>query len=138
MSSFTMVMMEEGVEVELPTDLTGIISILDREVPYYSCHGHGYTVSSGKGTLGKSWELMIKSVNYTNPEIDPFAIGRIELQKIDDQNIQLRIPPRFGQELPHADEFDPAGEIFGSFIFHMLNTLQRYKLLELPGVLPTV
>ena len=138
MSSFTMVMMGEGVEVELPTDLTRIISILDKEVPYYSCHGHGYALSSGKCTLGKSWELMIKSVNYTNPDIDPFAIGRIEIRKIDDQHIQLRIPPRLGQELPHADEFDPAGELFGSFICHMLNTLQRYKLLDLPGVLPTV
>jgi hypothetical protein len=138
MSSFTMVMMEEGVEVELPTDLTELVSILDKEVPGFSCNGYGYSVIAGKGTLGRNWELMIKSVDLSSPEAPPVSLGRIELQKIDAEFVRLRIPPRFGQDLPEADEFDPDGKILGSFMFHTLNTLQQHELMDLPGVLPTV
>ena len=142
MSSFIMSMLEEGVEVEVQSDLTAIISMLDREVPYFSCNGYGYRVTSGKGILGKRWELMIKSVHYANGDTTPFSIGRVELEKLDDSFVRFRIPPRCDQEstalrepLP-VNEHDPDGRIFGSFVSQTLNTLQRYKLIELPGVLP--
>ena len=136
MSSFIMSMLEEGVEVEVPSDLTAIISMLDREVPYFSCNGYGFRVTSGKGTLGKRWELMIKSVNYANGDATPFSVGRVELEKLDDNFVRFRIPPRLDQESPSVNENDPDGRIFGSFVSQTLNTLQRYKLIELPGFLP--
>jgi len=136
MSSFIMTMLEEGVEVEVPSDLTAIISMLDREVPYFSCNGYGFRVTSGKGTLGKSWELMIKSVHYANGDTTPFSVGRVELEKLDDNLVRFRIPPRFDQESPSVSENDPDGRIFGSFVSQTLNTLQRYQLIELPGFLP--
>ncbi len=138
MSSFTMLMLEEGVEVELETDLTGIIKILDTEVPHFSCEGHGYTVTAGKGTLGKRWELMIKSFNHAHRGPAPTLIGRVEVEKIEAGLVQLRIPPRVEQPVSTDDEFDRDGRIFGSFIFQTLNTLQRHNLLQLPGFLPTV
>ena len=138
MSSFTMMMLEEGVEVELPTDLSVIIKILDTEVPHFSCEGHTYTVTAGKGTLGKRWELLIRSINNAHKAPTPLPIGRVELEKVEAGLVQLRIPPRVEQGISTADEFDRDGKIFGSFIFQTLNTLQRHKLLQLPGVLPTV
>ncbi len=140
MSSFTMMMLEEGVEVELPTDLSGIIKILDTEVPYFSCEGYSYTVTAGKGTLGKRWELLIRSFNNGHPAqaAAPLPVGRVELEKLEAGLVQLRIPPRVEQDISTADEFDRDGKIFGSFVFQTLNALQRHKLLQLPGVLPTV
>ena len=142
MSSFIMSMLEEGVEVEVPSDLTAIISILDREVPNFSCNGYSFTVTSGKGTLGKRWELMIKSVNNAKGDTTLFPVGRVELEKLDDHFVRFRIPPRFDrestsvQESPAVNDNDPDGRIFGSFVSQTLNTLQRYKLIDLPGVLP--
>jgi hypothetical protein len=131
-------MLEEGVEVELPTDLTGIIEILDKEVPYFASEGHGYSVVAGKATVGKRWDLMVKAVDYSNQQLGPVAIGRVELEKLDDCSVQLRIPPRHEQEISDALTHDPAGRFFGSFVCHTLNTLQRHQLIQLPGVLPTV
>jgi hypothetical protein len=34
-------------------------------------------------------------------------------------------------------KFDREGELYGSFIYQMLNLLYQRKLIELPGVLPT-
>jgi hypothetical protein len=137
MSSFTMVLLEEGVEVELPTDLSGIIAILDREVPYFTCEGHGYSVSAGKGTLGQRWDLVVNHFDNKNREIGPSALGRVELETLDKNHVQLRIPARAEHETPQAAQFDPDGRFFGSFIYQTLNALQRHSLINLPGVLPT-
>ena len=136
MSSFTMLMLEEGVEVRIPSDLSKIIGILDHEVPYFSYEAHSYSVAGGKGTLGKRWELLIKSVDRTQKELPPFPVGRIELEKLDDEHVNFKIPPRLEQNLPDYREYDPSGKIFSSFIFQTLNMLQRNKLIQLPGVLP--
>ena len=138
MSSFAMVMLEEGVEVELPTDLSAVITILDKEVPYFSCEGHGYSVTAGKAVLGKQWDLMIRSFEWGRRDVCPAPLGRIELTNLDNNSVQLKFPPRAEQEIPKAAQGDPDGRIFGSFIFQTLNVLQRYKLIELPGVIPTV
>ena len=143
MSSFIMSMLEEGVEVEVPSDLTAIISILDCEVPYFSSNGYSFSVTSGKGTLGKRWELMIKSANLANGNSTLFPVGKIELEKLDDKFINFKIPPRFDeeshseQEVRAVNQNDPDGRIFGSFISQTLNMLQRHKLINLPGTLPT-
>ena len=137
MSSFAMVMLEEGVEVELPTDLTGVIAILDKEVPNFSFEGRGYLVTAGKATLGYRWDLTVKSVSHANREIHPAPLGRIELEKLNDEFVQLRFPARNGEESPETQASDPDGRYFGSFIYQTLNALQRHRLIDLPGVLPT-
>ena len=58
MSSFTMLLLEEGVDVELPVDLSGIVGILDEEVRNFTHDGYGYALSPGKGPSaigGISW-----------------------------------------------------------------------------------
>lgn len=138
MSSFAMVMLEEGVEVELPTDLTGIIAILDKEVPNFSFEGRGYLVTAGKATLGSRWDLTVKSVSHANRGINPAPLGRIELEKLDHEFVQLRFPARIEEQSPEvqASDCDPDGRYFGSFIYQTLNALQRHKLIDLPGILP--
>ena len=138
MSSFTLGLLEEGVEVEISTDLSKIISILDQEVPHFSCQGHGYSVTTGKATLGKRWDLMVKSINYSNRELPPTLVGRVELEKIEGDRIQFRFPPRAELNMANVTESDPDGRILGSFIFQTLNALQRHRLIKLPGVLPTI
>ena len=138
MSPITMSMLEEGVGVEMPTNLSGIIGILDKEVPHFICEDRGYTVTPGKGNLGKRWDLMINATDYYNQQLEPVIIGRLELEKVDDCSVLLRVPPRLDQAISEAEQHDPTGHIFGSFVCQTLNTLQRHQLIELPGVLPTI
>ena len=49
MSSFTMPLLEEGVDVELPVDLAGIIGIMDEEVRTFTHKGHGYALCPRQG-----------------------------------------------------------------------------------------
>ena len=138
MSSFTMVLLEDGMEMELPTDLTNVITILDQEVPHFQYEGHTYKVSAGKATLGTRWDLVVESINMRSRDQGSFNVGRIELEKLDNRMVQFRIPPRHEQEETRDKDMYRDGKIFGSFIFHLLNTLQGRDLIHLPGVLPTV
>ncbi len=138
MSSFTMMLLEEGVDVELPGDLSGIVGILDEEVRNFEHEGYGYALSPGKGTIGTRWDFLVKYFDHNDHEILPFSLGRLELEKLDRNHVQLRFPPREEQEIAEMIEDDPEGRFFGSFVYQTLNALQRHKLIELPGVLPTV
>ena len=111
MSSFSLVLVEEGVEVEIPGDLTSVVSLLDEEVPWFSHAGHEYQLTPGRTELGVRWDLSIKLINSVHRDRE------------DPSN--------------HA-ECDPAGTFLGSFIFQILNMLQKRELITLPGVLPTV
>lgn len=137
MSSFTMVLLEDGVEMEIPTDLSGIISFLDREVPKFSFQGHGYSLAPGKATLGSRWDMVVESIDYGREGLPLTPVGRIVLEKLDDGFVQFSVPPRAEQKNPDILRSDPDGRFFGSFIFQTLNALGRHKLIDLPGVLPT-
>ena len=78
MSSFSMVLLEEGVEVEDPwrvvrRDNPG----LDQEVPHFSCDSHMYQLTPTRIEMGKRWEVLIKAVNQRQREQAPFPVGRI-------------------------------------------------------------
>lgn len=137
-SFFTMSLLEDGVEVRMPTELSSLISLLDREVPQFSCEGHGFAVTSGKGKVGARWELMVKSVKLGERQAAPFSVGRFELEKQDDGTVQFRIPPRAEQKVPDTQKTDPDSRLFGSFVYQMLNVFKRDELIDLPGFLPTV
>ena len=137
MSSFAMVLLEEGVDVEFPADLEKVIGILDQEIPWFSCDGYGYCLSSAKGTIGDRWEVLIKLANPVTRETLPFTVGRILVERTDSGMMRLRVPPRSEEDLSEASEFDRDGRFFGSFVCQVLNTCQRHELIQLPGVLPT-
>lgn len=138
MTAFSMVLLEEGVEMELPADLSNIISLLDKEVPNFSCGGYGYQLTSTRAQLRTRWDFVVKLVNRSTRETIQPPVGRIELEKIDYNMVRFFIPPRGEDDSSGIKEYDPDGEYFGSFIYRMLNTFQEYELIRLPGVLPVI
>jgi hypothetical protein len=137
MSSFSLVLVEEGVEVEIPGDLTSVVSLLDEEVPWFSHAGHEYQLTPGRTELGVRWDLSIKLINSVHRDRDRPTVGHIELEAQDPGEVVFRIPPRDRENFAEYSEFDPAGNFLGSFIFQTLNMLQKKELITLPGLLPT-
>ena len=138
MSSFAMVLLEEGVDMEFPANLATVIGILDQEIPWFSCDGYGYCFGSSKGNLRNRWEVLIKLANPATREALPSTVGRILLEKTDSGMVRLQVPPRPRGEQSETTEFDQDGRFFGSFVFQVLNACQRHDLIHLPGVLPTL
>ena len=79
MSSFSLVLVEEGVEVEIPGDLTSVVSLLDEEVPWFSHAGHEYQLTPGRTELGVRWDLSIKLINSVHRDRDRPTVGHIEI-----------------------------------------------------------
>ena len=136
MSSFTQVLLEEGVEVELPARLSDVIAILDEDVPGFSCQGYGYRVSPAKGQIGSRWDLIVRSLNPARSDMEFTPVGRLEVEKLDQDTVLFRIPPLADQLLEDVADIDADGRLFGSFVYQVLNSFQRRQLIDLPGPLP--
>ena len=139
MSSFSMVLLEQGVEMELPIGMSEFITMLDGWVPDFTCEGFSYqlgTVSRAK--LGSNWDLSVKLVHLETNHVFEEPVGCIELVKLDQYRVNFRIPPRAEQDYPGMSKFDWDGQYFGSFIYQMLNTLHKKELIQLPGLLPQI
>ena len=136
MSSFTQVLLEEGVEVELPARLSDVIAMLDEDVPGFSCQGYGYRVAPAKGQIGSRWDLIVKSVNPARSDMAFTPVGRLEVEKLDRDMVLFRIPPLFEQKSEDVVNFDSDSRLFGSFVYQVLNSFQRRQLIDLPGPLP--
>ncbi|PKB79959.1 MAG: hypothetical protein BZY88_10670 [SAR202 cluster bacterium Io17-Chloro-G9] len=136
MSSFTQVLLEEGVEVELPARLSDVIALLDEDVPGYSCQGYGYRIAPAKGQIGSRWDLIVRSVNHARSDLAFSPVGRLEVERLDQDMVLFRIPPLFEQQSEDVANFDADGKLFGSFVYQVLNSFQRRQLIDLPGPLP--
>ncbi|MDA0733175.1 MAG: hypothetical protein O2909_00475 [Chloroflexi bacterium] len=138
MSSFSRVLLEEGVEMEIPASLSDALGLLDEVVPTFTCQHYGYQVGSvNRAKLGSSWGLWVKLVDRQTNEVFQEPVGCVELEKIDDNKVNFRVPARAEQDFPGMSKFDGEGHLYGSFIYQMLNLLHERKLIQLPGVLPT-
>ncbi len=138
MSSFSMVLLEEGVEMELPLDLSGMLGLLDEVVPTLTCERFGYQMATvTRARLGQNWSLWVKIVDWTNGHVFPEPVGCVDLVKVDDQHTVFTIPPRSSQDFPGMHMLDNDGRLYGSFIYQMLNLMHERKLIQLPGLLPT-
>ncbi len=129
-------MLEDGVELELSTDVKSIFSLLDAEVPRFSCEGYGYRIGSLRGVLGSQLKLLIKPwERATATELTPCVVV-LEVESLKGGGVKIRIPPRehWGDE--EALKFDEDGKLFSSFVFQLLNSLQSRGLVSLPGQLP--
>jgi len=139
MSSFARVLLEEGVELELPVDLGELISLLDREVPRFTCEKYGYQLATvTRAQLGTRWHVLVKLTDRATERMLDAPVGCIEMDKLENGKVRFRIPPRAEQDYSGIKELDPQGRFYGALIFHLLNTFQGDKLIELPGVLPTL
>ena len=139
MSSFSMVLLEEGVEMELPIDMSEFITMLDGLVSTFSCEEYGYQLGTvNRAKLGSNWDLSVKLVHLGTSQVFEEPVGCIELEKLDQHRVNFRIPPRAEQDFPGMNKFDWNGQYFGSFIYQMLNTLHNKELIQLPGLLPQI
>ena len=139
MSSFSMVLLEEGVEVELPTSLSDALGLLDQVVPTFSCNNYGYSIgTSNRAQVGSNWGLSVTLVDQATNEAVDEPVGCVELEKLDEHKVSFKIPPRAQQQFPGMSRLDWDGKLYGSFIYQMLNTLYDRDLIELPGRLPQV
>lgn len=136
MSSFAMFLLEGGLDLEVAVDFAGMTSILDEEVPRYSCGDYQYSIRPAKGTIGSRWTFLIHACDPRDLNSGLIPLGRIEIEPMDVGHLNLCVPPRAEQAVPGADAADWDGKLFSSFVFQLLNTLTARKVLELPGVLP--
>ena len=121
MSSFTMVLLEEGVEMELPVDLSEAISILDQEVPWFACEGYGYELASvSRAQLGSRWDLLVKLSILATKEVYPLAGGTHRAGKAGQSQRQVENPPASRARLPRGYGVRP-----GWSLLRLLNLPRR-------------
>ena len=138
MSSFSMVLLEGGVDVEVDLDFAEMTSIFDREVPRYTCGEFGFTVTPGRGEIGGQWVFMVSAFSLIQSQDTMVSLGRMEVEVNSYGNVSISIPPRNEQTVPGTDAADWDGKLFGAFVFQLLNSLYDLGLIELPGTLPKV
>tara|TARA_Y100000815_G_C13000181_1_gene371367 strand:+ start:143 stop:562 length:420 start_codon:yes stop_codon:yes gene_type:complete len=137
MFSFSMVLLEEGVDMELPIAMSDLIPMLDGLVPEFTCEGHEYQLGVvSRAKLGSNWDITVNLVNSQTKEVFAEPVGSMELESIGRDHVNFRVPPRSGQKYAGMSEFDWDGKYFGSFIYQMLNSLHERQLIKLPGLLP--
>lgn len=138
MSSFSMVLLEGGVDVEVAANLSEMTSILDAEVPRYSCGDFGYNVRPGRVTIGQQWSFEVSVFPLGDPRRELILLGRMEVEAEDKGYISINIPPRVEQTIPGTDAADWDGKLFGAFVCQLLNSLHERQLIDLPGTLPKI
>ncbi len=137
MSSFSMVLLEGGVDVVVDVDFAEMTSLLDQEVPRYSCGEFGFTVTPGRGEIGRQWIFGVSAFPLGQPRQQPLiSLGRMEVEVTPDGDVGISIPPRIEQAVPGEDAADWDGKLFGAFVFQLLNSLYDRNLIALPGILP--
>ncbi len=138
MTAFSMVLLKQGVESDLPISLSNMLGLLDQVVPGFTLNNHGYQLASvRRAQLGSRWDLSVKLVDLLTNQVFEEPVGCVEVEKTGSNSVNFRVPPRHEQDFPGMSKFDWDGAYFGSFIYQMLNTLHDRGLMELPGRLPT-
>ena len=137
MSSFSMVLLEEGVEMEIPASMSEALGLLDEVVPTFSCLDYGYRLGVvTRAQLKSNWAFRVQLMDAPSQQLIDDPVGCIELAKVDDYTVNLKVPPRSEQDFPGIVKYDGDGRYYGSFIFQLLNNLYDRSLIELPGALP--
>ena len=138
MSTFALVLVEEGIEADLPINLSNMLGLLDQIVPKIEHNNFGYQLASvSRARLGSRWELNVKLVDLRNNRVYEEPVGCIEVQKTAEDTVNFRVPPRSEQDYPGMAKLDFDGVYYGSFCCEMINHLYDLGLMQLPGRLPT-
>ncbi len=138
MSTFSMVLLEEGVEADLPINLSDMLGLLDQVVPRIEHNNFGYQLASvSRARLGSQWELNVKLVDRSNGRVYEEPVGCVSIQKTGADSVNFRVPPRAEQDFPGMAQLDWDGAYYGSFCYQMINALYDRGLMQLPGRLPT-
>ena len=134
--SFAQFLLEEGVEMEIQSELREVLVALDSDVPTFSYSGCGFQVRPLGGVIGSKWKLQVQALERRRGALPSPSVGFIEMDKLAGGGTRLRVPP--WDEWADADSkaFDKEGDFFASFIFQLLNAFQGRGLIELAGRLP--
>lgn len=128
---FSEVLLEQGVDVELPIDIDEIVGILDDEIPSIPIDDRQYRIDTvNRASYGKEWELIIK---VSGGQSLDFEVAIIKLIAQKDGIVLFSVPPR---SIDSNVASDPKGQLYGRMIFSLLNVFQAKGLLDLPGRLP--
>ncbi len=138
MTAFSMVLLEEGLEADLPISLSNMLGLLDKVVPGFHHNNYGYQLASvSRARLGSRWDLSVKLVDNRTRQVYEEPVGCVEVEKTGNESVNFRVPPRSEQDFPGMAKFDWDGAYYGSFIYQMINILNDRGLMQLPGRLPT-
>lgn len=138
MSTFAMVFVEEGIEADLPINLSNMLGLLDQAVPSIEHNNFGYQVASvSRARQGVHWDLVVKLVDLSNNKVYEDPVGCIEVHKTDNDTVNFRVPPRSEQDFPGMARLDFDGVYYGSLCCQIINILYDRGLMQLPGRLPT-
>ena len=138
MTAFSMVLLEEGLEADLPISLSNMLGLLDRVVPGFFHNYYGYQLATvSRAKVGRRWDISVKLVDNRTRQVYEEPVGCLEVEKTGNDSVNFRVPPRAEQDFPGMAKFDWDGAYYGSFIYQMLNTLNDRGLMQLPGRLPT-
>ena len=138
MTAFSMVLVEEGIEADLPINLSNMLGLLDQVVPNIEHSNFGYQLASvSRASLRSRWELNVKLVDLRTNKVYEEPVGCLEVQKTSNDTVNFRIPPRAEQDYPGMARLDYDGVYYGSFCCQMINFLYDRGLMQLPGRLPT-
>ena len=129
-------LLNEGLELEMKEELKEVLRKLDAESRSFATNGIGYRLAPVRGVLGSEWRVLVKAVDRATNQVLDAPVGFIVVKKQDDGTLSFKVPPREEWSTPEAQQYDPEGKYFASFILHVLNTFQKLGYVELPGPLP--
>ena len=129
--SLAHVLLQEGAELDLKTDMQEVISTLESEVPKFHCDGYGYQVLPLNGVLGSSWQLLVNlRGKHSTAELPP-RVGLIEVSKQEPESINLRVIPRDPWRDDQAMSYGEEGRFFASFVFQLVDTFRSKRYFHL-------
>jgi len=129
-------LLNEGLELEMKQELKEVLGKLDAESRTYATNGIGYRLAPVKGVVGSEWRVLVKAVERATNRVLDAPVGFIVVKRQQDDTVSFKVPSRYEWSTPEAQQFDPEGKYFASFILHVLNTFQKAGYVELPGPLP--
>ena len=129
-------LVEQGVELEVKASMEEVITLLDSEVPSFSCGGCGFRINTIKGVAGSEWRLLVERYDPSRPTRPGAVVGIIEIDGLEEGVISLRIPPRELWEEVEPTAFHEDGKFFVSFISQVVNAFHSHGFIQLPGQLP--
>ena len=135
--SFAHFILEEGVELEMESEIGDVIVALDIDVPVFSYQDYEFHVRPKGGVVGSNWRLDVKAAEDRRGESPWTSVGFIEVDKMSEGGTRLRVPPWNEWCESQSKLYGKEGDLFASFIFQLLNAFKARGLVNLPAHLPT-
>ena len=91
---YELFLVEQGVEIDVEADTDEVVRILDREVSNFGTDTRRFKLEVGKATLGREWQMVVRPLDTLSGRPMNDSLGFVTVTKVDDNTIQVRIPPK--------------------------------------------